>query len=194
VALTASFLVAIFLTPYLSFHFLKKGLHQKNKKSSKRSVLDRVQDGFNKALEFCFKWPKTTMSMGIVSLVLAVVVASHLKQELFPYEDRNQFNMEIWMPDGTSLEGTAKAVNKVEAAIKGDKRIVSTASFVGTSSPRFHYSYAPETPRENYAQIFINTQSEEATAELIHEYLEKFKNFLPDGYVHTRAGRNKNCR
>jgi len=192
VALSASFLVAILLTPYLSYHFLKKGLkHKMDERSGRRSILDRVQDGFNQALEFCFKWPKTTMSMGIVSLVLAMVVASTLKQELFPYEDRNQFNMEVWMPNGTSLDETAKAVNKVEAAIKGDKCIVSTASFVGTSSPRFHYSYAPETPRENYAQIFINTLSEEATVELIHEYLEKFKNFLPEGYVRIRQLSNK---
>jgi len=192
VALLASLLIALLLTPYMCYHFLKKGLkHKISDRQIKRTSLDRVQDGFNKALEFCFRWPKATMSVGVLSVIIAIGIAGGLKQELFPFEDRNQFNIEIWMPNGTELKETAKAVRKVEEAIKGDKRITYTANFIGTSSPRFHFNYAPEIPRENYAQIFINTISDEATAELVREYIAKFKNFLPEGIVRVRQLSNK---
>lgn len=193
VALTASLLVALLLTPYMCYLFLKKGLkHKVSDRPIKKTILDRVQDGFNKALECCFRWPKTTMSAGVLSVLLALVVAGGLKQELFPFEDRNQFNIEIWMPNGTSISETASAVKQVENAIKGEKRITYTANFIGASSPRFHFSYAPETPKENYAQIFIHTISDKATAELANEYLIKFKNFLPQGIVRIRRLSNKN--
>jgi outer membrane protein TolC len=47
-------------------------------------------------------------------------------------------------------------------------------------------TYAPQFPRENYAQIFINTISEAATKEMAKEYLHRFDHFIPGGYVHVR--------
>lgn len=187
VALFASFLVALLLTPYLCFIFLKKGLkHQISDRPPKKKMLDYLQDGYNKAVEFCFRWPKSTLTAGVLSIVLAMFLGTKADQELFPIAERSQFNIELWMQNGTDIHETAKAVKKVEDAIKGDKRIVTTASFIGTSSPRFHSTYAPETPRENFAQIFINTTSNEATTELAEEYLAKFRDFLPNGYVRVR--------
>ncbi|MBE5320817.1 efflux RND transporter permease subunit [Pedobacter sp. MR2016-19] len=187
VALTASFLVAIFLTPYLCYIFLKKGLkHKISERPLKKNILDRLQDGYNQAVEFCMRWPKSTLTAGVLSVFLAFFIGGHVQTEFFPIVERNQFNLELWMQNGTSVLETEKAVQKVEAAIKGDKRIVTTASFIGTSSPRFYSTYAPEPARENYAQIFINTVSEDATEEMIKEYLRKFENFLPNGYVRVR--------
>lgn len=187
VALFASFLVAILLTPYLCYIFLKKGLrHSQPGHPSKRKMIDYLQAGYNRAVEFCFRWPRATLITGVLSVMLAMFLGSKTEQELFPIAERSQFNMELWMKNGSDIQQTANAVKKIEEAIKGDERIVSTASFVGTSSPRFHTMYAPETPRENYAQIFINTTSEEATTEMVNEYLAKFNNFLPNGYVRIR--------
>jgi len=192
IALFASFMVAVFLTPYMCFLFLKKGLkHQVSDRPAKKKILDHLQDAFNKAVEFCFRWPRATMLTGLASVVLAMMVGGNVEEELFPMAERNQFNLELWMQNGTDVAETAKAVEKVEAAIKNDSRILATASFVGTSSPRFHATYAPETPRENFAQIFINTTSEQATVEMVNEYLTKFNGFLPNGYVRVRQLSNK---
>lgn len=187
VALIASFLVAILITPFLCYIFLKKGIkHKLSDRPIKRNFLDYLQDAFHKSIEFCFRWPKSTLIGGVLSIFLALAVAGQVDQEFFPNSVRNQFNLEIWLPNGTSLKETERAVNKVEAEISKDKRIVNTASFIGSSSPRFHSNYSPETPKENYAQIFINTISGEATDELAKEYLNKFNGFLPDGHVHIR--------
>jgi multidrug efflux pump subunit AcrB len=152
----------------------------------KKKILDYVQDGFNKALEFCFRWPKLTMITGIAAVFLAGFTGTKVKQEFFPTAERNQFNIEVWMPSGTALAKTEDAVKKVEHVLQADKRVVNMASFIGTGSPRFQSMYAPETPKENYAQIFINTTSAEATEEMVKEYLKKFDGFLPDGYVRLR--------
>lgn len=187
VSLITSFIVAILLTPYMCYVFIKKGLkHKVSDEPLKKNVLDRLQEKFNAGLEFSFRWPKAALIAGLVSIILALFVASGLQQELFPTAERNQFNLEVWLPKGKSLEETNKVVEKIENEIKSDKRIVNISSFIGTSSPRFHSTYAPESPRRNFAQIFITTTGKEATQELADEYLKKFDGFITDGYIRVR--------
>jgi multidrug efflux pump subunit AcrB len=185
VALTVSMLVAFFLTPYTCYVFIKKGLKHKleTRKTSRKSILDHLQDNFNRTVELAFRWPKTTLALAAISIVAALKIASTIDMEFFPLNERNQFNIEVWMPNGTSLDQTGTVVKRVEEIMKKDKRVVSTTSFVGTSSPRFQVTYAPEIPRRNYAQIFVTTISNDATSELVKEYLPRFKGFVPDGYI-----------
>lgn len=185
VALTASLLIALFLTPYMCFVFIKKGLHhQKDEnKERKKSLLDRMQDLFDRAVAYCFARPKATLSAGVLAVVLAFVIAANVQQEFFPVSERDQFSVEFWMPSGTSLPETERAVSKVEEILKKDQRIKSIASFLGTSAPRFQTSYSPENPRRNFAQLLITTVSDKATDDMVKEYRPKFEGFLKDGYV-----------
>lgn len=185
IALTVSMLVAFFLTPLTCYIFIKKGLKHKiaTRKTKRKSLLDRLQNTFNKAAELAFRWPKATLGLATLSVIAALVLASTIDMEFFPLNERNQFNIEVWMPNGTSLDETGSVVKRVEEIMKKDKRVISTASFVGTSSPRFQVTYAPEMPRRNYAQIFVTTISNDATNELVKEYLPKFEGFVPDGYI-----------
>ncbi|WPQ60261.1 efflux RND transporter permease subunit [Chitinophaga sancti] len=187
VALITSMAVALLVTPYTCYVFIKQGLkHRMNNRSNKRSLLDRLQETFNKGIEIAFRFPKITVSVAVLALVLALVLAGKVSQEFFPLSESKQFNAEIWMPNGTSLEETEKVVKAVETELKKDSRVVNTASFIGTSSPRFNVTYAPEMPRRNFAQVFINTVSSDATNELVAKYLPIFDKFLPDGYVRLR--------
>lgn len=187
VALVVSMLVALLLTPYMCFVFIKKGLkHQISVRPLKKSLLDRLQDAFNQGVEFCFRWPKSTMAAAFAAVLLAFFVAGNVQQQFFPTSERNQFNIEVWLPNGTALLQTEKTVRGIEAILKKDKRIVGVASFVGTSSPRFQTAYAPETPRRNFAQLFITTSGNKQTDEIVQEYRPKFEGFVKDGYIRFR--------
>ncbi|SFE43885.1 Multidrug efflux pump subunit AcrB [Chitinophaga sp. CF118] len=187
VALSTSMAVALLLTPYTCYVFIKKGLkHSVSKTKKGKSLLDHLQDTFNKGIELAFRFPKITIGMAVGAIIVAIVLAGKVSQEFFPMSESKQFNAEIWMANGTSLEETEKVVKRVEAELKKDKRVVSIASFVGTSSPRFNVTYAPEIPRRNFAQVFITTTSNDATNDLVKEYLPKFEGFVPDGYVRLR--------
>lgn len=187
VALIASMLVALLVTPYTCYVFIKKGLkHKVSNRPARKSLLDHLQHAFNIGVEWAFRWPKTTLGIGLLAVVIAVLLGGRVSQEFFPMSESKQFNAEIWMPSGTSLQQTDSVVQRVEKELKKDSRVVNIASFVGTSSPRFHITYAPEPPRRNYAQIFITSTSAHATDELVKKYLPLFKGFVPDGYVRLR--------
>ena len=187
IALFTSFLVSLLLTPYLCYISIKKGLkHKVSDGFQKLSLLDRLQKQFNNWLDYSFRYPKITLSIGLFSILLALIIARSTEQELFPTSERNQFNLEVWLPNGTGLEETKRVVNKIEDKIKTDERIVNIASFVGTSSPRFHVTYTPEAPRKNFAQIFVTTIGNDQTEELVKEYVKEFDGFLPDGNIRIR--------
>jgi multidrug efflux pump subunit AcrB len=188
VALITSMAVALLLTPYTCYVFIKKGLKHKmeNRNVQRKSMLDYLQNFFNKAVEAAFRWPKTTLVGGVLAVVLGLTIAGKVEEEFFPLSETKQFNAEVWMPLGTSLEETNRVANMVEAELLKDKRVLSTASFVGTSSPRFNIAYAPEMPRTSYAQIFVTAESVEAANAVVKEYLPKFEGFIPDGHINLR--------
>jgi multidrug efflux pump subunit AcrB len=51
------------------------------------------------------------------------------------------------------------------------------------SSPRFHMTYAPQFAGENFAQFIVNTESEQATDEIIKEYSEKYVDHFANVFV-----------
>ncbi|MCE1189662.1 MAG: efflux RND transporter permease subunit [Ignavibacteria bacterium] len=190
VALSSSFVVAMLLTPYLCYTFVKQGLHNheeaKNsdvakEKKKKFSILDLMQSSYDSGIEWCMRNPKITISAGVISLLLAGVLFHGIRQKFFPAAERNQFVVEIWMPTDTKLEKTEDAVKKVESLIKNDSRVQDYASFIGTSAPRFYYNFSPEPPIMNYAQVLINTHTDKQTEELADELIDKVGKLIPEG-------------
>lgn len=187
-ALGMSFVVAIFLTPYLCFLFIKKGVHNKVEadENKKPSVLDKVQRSYDKSIEWVFRNGKLAMGTGFVVVVIGVFMFSKVPQEFFPKLERDIFNLEVWLPEGASVEKTELAVNQIVKDIEGDKRIKSVSSFIGQSSPRFHSTYAPEPPAENYAQLFIKAHDAHKADELLHEYINTLATKYPEATVRVR--------
>jgi multidrug efflux pump subunit AcrB len=183
ISLAASFIVAMVLTPFLCFVFIKKGLASgSDKKRLKDRILDGMQKGYNALLSFCVARPKTTVSLSLVTILFAGgLYLFGVKQKFFPAAERNQFVVELWMPTGTRLESTEKAVRKLEKLIRKDSRVESYATFIGTSAPRFYYNFSPEVPVPNYAQILINTHDVEETESLSKALKKQVENAVPEG-------------
>lgn len=183
VALVVSLFIAILLTPLLCWYFIKRGLHTTARKNAKPSVLDRLQALYDAALFRAFYRPRITLLVGGLAIAGTVVLVSLLPVRMFPIVERNQFCLEIYMDQGMNLEATDRAVRKVESLLSQENRVVDVASFVGTSSPRFYMTYAPQMPESNYAQMLVNTVSSQATQEMVDELLIRLKDFLPDGEI-----------
>ncbi|OJV14702.1 MAG: acriflavin resistance protein [Dyadobacter sp. 50-39] len=185
IALAASFIVAMILTPLLCYTFIKKGLHdhsaEETKKKKRITLLDRMQNGYNAALEWCVRHSAITIGVSLLTVVLSLFVYQGIKQKFFPAAERNQFVIELWMPTGTKLDKTSEAILKAEQLVKGDPRVTSYATFTGTSAPRFYYNFSPEVPVTNYAQILINTTDEKTAEAFAHELEGKVAALIPEG-------------
>jgi multidrug efflux pump subunit AcrB len=184
IALIISMAVAILLVPFMCYVFIKKGLHQKEEKTKqKKGLLDLVQKGYDHILFKAFEYPKIVITLGLFTVLLAVGIFATIDQQMFPAMDRNQFSVEVYLPEGTSLQKTEIVIDSLETVLMEDQRITNVASFLGNGSPRFHALYAPHMPAKNYGQILVNTISNDATLEIIEAYENKYKDVFPEAKV-----------
>ncbi len=182
-ALFSSLLVAGFLVPVISYTFIKKGLKVKKSKEPKFKLLDILQNIFNKSLDKAFNNSALTIWIGVLSIIIGIFFFTLVKQQLFPKVERNQFAVEIYLPEGYVLDNTARVMDSIETALLQDDRVVNVTSFVGTSSPRFHTVYAPNIPAKNYGQMIVNTVSDKATIEVLDEFNARYKEAFPEAHI-----------
>lgn len=184
IVLFISLAIAVLLVPYMQYAFIRKGLKQSGADRKKhKSFLDVLQGNYNKLIEKCFRHPRTTLAAGILCIAGGIAGFALLPQRLMPIAERNQFAVEFYLPKGTAVTQTALIADSLENRMKQDERVVSVTSFIGTSSPRFHTTYAPQTPGTNFAQFIVNTVSNEATEEILDEYPDKYNNFYPNTFI-----------
>jgi multidrug efflux pump subunit AcrB/outer membrane protein TolC len=179
-----SLLVAMMVIPYLEYFFVNKGFHTNaHVQRQGFNMLAFIQRNYEKYLLKAFKKPKLTLGIGLLSVLLAVALFLIVPQRLMPVAERNQFAVEIYLPQGSSLKSTAEVADSLEQLLTADKRIMSVTSFIGSSSPRFHTTYAPRIPAKNYAQFIVNTSSSKETEILLDAYSGRYANYFPNAYV-----------
>lgn len=179
--LLVSLLVAELAVPYLQYKFITKPIEKKE--GAKPSFLDRMQDSYDRAVDWCFDHKRTVIGIGVGSVVLGLLLIAQIPQNLMPQAQRNQFAVEIYMPTGTSLERTSEVADSLSSILRRDERVVSVAVFKGMSSPRFSTTYAPQMGGSNFAQFIVNTTGDKATAQLLDEYTPKYHDAFPGALV-----------
>ena len=177
--LMVSLLLAVTVIPFLEVRIIKPG-----KVSTDGNAITKwVQNTYNHVLGWTFSHPWLTIGGGIGLILLSTVIVPTLKIRLFPYADRDQFAVEIFLPDGKGLTETELIADSVQHTLEKDDRIVGITSFIGCSSPRFMDAYAPQMAGNNYAQFIVNTKSDKATLDLLAEYQPQLSEAFPNAYV-----------
>ena len=183
IILTVSLTVSLILTPYLQYTFIHEGIKENNKASSRRTPLDYLQAGYTWLLTRCFRHPRLTLVAGLGVVVLGVCLFLKVPQRMMPLEERDQFAVEIFMPNGTTAQRTAQVADSLEHILKRDSRVTAVTSFIGQGSPRFNVTYAPQIGGTNFAQFIVNTVDNESAAEVLDEYADRYAQYFPDAYV-----------
>ena len=177
--LMVSLLLAVSVIPFLEIRIIKPG-----KVSTDGNAITKwVQRTYDRVLNWTFQHPWLTIGSGIGVILLSTLIAPTLKIRLFPYADRDQFAVEIFLPDGKGMAETEQIADSVHHVLEKDERIVGITSFIGCSSPRFMDAYAPQMAGANYAQFIVNTESEDATLDLLAEYQPRLSEAFPKAYV-----------
>ena len=184
-ALVASIFYATWVTPYLSYYFIR------NRKDDELNAFERaqnkfftwLQDGYKRILQRCFDKPVIVWCMLAGALSIGIFLLSRLNLQLLPKAEREFFAVEIHLRDGAPLEESAAVADSLATILKADPNVTSVTAFIGQSSPRFHAAYTPQTPAANYAQLIVNTKSSKATTQVIREYSRRYENYFPNAYA-----------
>ena len=177
--LMVSLFLAVTVIPFLEVLIIKP-----DKVSTGGNAITRwVQNTYNKVLDVTFRHPWATIVGGIALIVLSTLIVPTLKIRVFPYADRDQFAVEIFMPDGKGIAETREIADSLRNVLQQDEDVKCITSFVGCSSPRFMVCYAPQMAGRNYAQFIVNTTSHDATLKLLAKYQPEWSEAFPNAYV-----------
>lgn len=180
IILMMSLVIAVAVVPLLCAAIIRK---VDEPKPGKKNITDYVQAFYEKCLKWTFRHPWITMGGAVALVAVGGALFPLLKVRQFPYADRNQFAVEIFLPEGEGLQHTEQIADSLEQIMLKDKRIVSVTKFMGCASPRFQVSYAPQMGGRNFAQFIVNTPDVETTLELLNEYQPKYSNHWPGAYI-----------
>ena len=183
-----SLLIAMLVIPFFQYGLIRKGLLQVKRERMKgreerRTILDALQRGYEKLLAKVFDYPKLTLGTALLSVIVAGLMFVTIPQRMMPVVERDQFAVEIYLQQGSSLQQTAFVCDSVEHILQRDPRVLSITKFVGESSPRFHAVYAPNMPSKSFGQFIVNTTSAKTTVEMLTEYTDLYAFHFPEAYV-----------
>ena len=177
--LMVSLILAVTVIPFLETRIIKPG-----KVSTDGNAITKwVQRTYDKVLDWTFAHPWITVGGGLGVILISLLILPTLKIRLFPYADRDQFAVEIFLSDGKGMAETELIADSVQHVLEKDERIVGITGFIGCSSPRFMDAYAPQMAGTNYAQFIVNTKSDMATLGLLKEYQPQLSEAFPNAYV-----------
>ncbi|MCK0178397.1 efflux RND transporter permease subunit [Flavobacteriaceae bacterium S0862] len=141
IAMLLSLFVALTITPYLGYIFLrekdKKGKVKKAEKPMEETFIFKVYSKFetplieNKTKRWLFLGITFLLLMGSVSLFFTKSVAV----KMLPFDNKNEFQVVIDMPEGTTLERTGVVTKEIAQYLSTRPEVVNYQSYVGTSAP-----------------------------------------------------------
>ena len=122
-----------------------------------------------------------TVAIAIGLLVVSLMLP--VGSEFFPQDLRDQFAVEVWLPENVAIEKTDEAARQVERILQklsptvdedGEtvQRIYGIRTMVGGGGSRWYLGWAPESRKPNYAEIVIRTTEAKYTPELVRRLRE----------------------
>ena len=115
------------LTPLTAHFFIRKGLHDHTIGSAKQktSALEYMQRYYNLAITWAMQNRRAVLISAVVIFIAGLGVLRLVKQQFFPLAERDQFVMDVWLPEGARIEATDAAVRKIEKAVHSEPLVKS---------------------------------------------------------------------
>ena len=188
ISLSVSFVVAMMLTPLTAGFFIKKGLHDPNapQQEKKPTALDYMQRYYNRIITWAMQHRHKVLVAAAITFVAGVGILTLVRQQFFPLAERDQFVVDVWLPEGSRIEATDAAVRRIEEALHKKAEVRNYTSFLGFSSPRFYYNVNPVPPASNYAQILVNTRTVKGSPKLVEQLREQLPFVAPGAKVFVK--------
>jgi multidrug efflux pump len=145
---------------------------------------------FRRFVDFCLVRRNWVVGITLVAFVGSILLFKLVPQQFFPASDRPELMVDLWMPQASTFEASAREVQRLEVALKDDKDVVAVTSYVGNGSPRFYLPLDAQTPNLNLGELMVMTQGGEARERVLVKIQGLFQNELPN--VRGRVNRLEN--
>ncbi len=154
-ALIASWLVAVYFTPYLGVKLLPKIAPVQGGHDALYAT--PLYQRLRALVIWCVDRRKRVAALVVLAFVLAGAGLGVVKKQFFPNSDRSELLVEIYLPPGSAFKATEAVVAQVEKALLDEPETRLVDAYVGGGAPRFFLSLNPELPDPAFAKLIVQT-------------------------------------
>ncbi len=176
VALIASWLVAVWFTPWLGARLLptpKQVTHHD-------ALYDtRGYRALRRVVAWCVGHRALVLGAAVLMLGAGFAGMAMTKKQFFPTSARLELLVDVNLRAGAGIAETRATVQRIAATLEGDADAVTWTAYLGAGAPRFFLALNPDLPNEAYGKLVIQTRDVPARERL----LGKLRDFVDSGAV-----------
>ena len=190
---TCSTLWALTVVPWLAYNLLRKKapavipLHENGRPPQKRDTTPQtVRRVYRAALEpflahRSLRWILLAAILVMLAGAVSLVFFRQIPLKMLPFDNKNEFQIVLDLPEGTTLESTDRAVREFEDYLAGVPEVTDFVSYTGTASPMDfngmvrHYSLRQGG---NVAEIRVNLAHKDRREAQSHAIVLRLRNDL----------------
>ncbi|WP_020410824.1 efflux RND transporter permease subunit [Hahella ganghwensis] len=184
ITLLASWVISLTVIPMLCVYFLKVTQQED-------SFNSRFYRTYRRTLKTMLRNRGVTLVVTVLVFLLAMKGFGYVPKIFFPPSDRNYFQVELKLPEGTAIEETRRVVSDIEGYIESELEVNSErsegvtkwASYIGNAGPRIILSYNPKPNNSSYAMMIVTASD----AVLVPELIDKLGRYALDHHPDLEA-------
>jgi HAE1 family hydrophobic/amphiphilic exporter-1 len=172
-AVLVSLFISFTLTPMLCSRFMTVHKEHGRLYNAFEKVFNYIDEVYVWILRKSLNARLVIVILSVLFLYSSLVLAKHIKSEFKPEEDKDQFNISVEAPTGSSIDHTQQVVKKIENILMEDKKYIKNVFMtIGSDAQE----------KANLANVFVELipkveRREKNQKALMIEYRDKFKGF-----------------
>ncbi|MCF7895060.1 MAG: efflux RND transporter permease subunit [Candidatus Omnitrophica bacterium] len=184
-----SLLSSFSLTPMLCGLLLKKNDIKKGQKrkiinpfaklaEGVNRMMERLKAEYKKIFDLIFRFPKLTVTFVVLAFLSLALIMPYVGGEFFPDSDEDMITIKITMPQGSTIERTAKTTKNIEKRVEKIPELESILTSIGQDGV------------ENSAvviNLISSTERKRSDTDIIQELIP-FTAQIPDAEINIRRG------
>jgi len=141
IAMILSLFVALTITPYLGYIFLrekdKKGTVEKQEKPLEETFIYKVYNKLERPLleNGTKRWLFLGGTFVVLMATMVLFFTNSVAVKMLPFDNKNEFQVVIDMPEGTTLERTGVVAQEIAQYLATRPEVVNYQNYIGTSAP-----------------------------------------------------------
>lgn len=183
IAMMLSLIVALTLTPYLGYIFLREKEKHGEEKAAQQLEQTRIYKLYYGLIYpmLQVRWKRWTFILSTIVILIGSLMLFYTKSvvvKMLPFDNKNEFQVVIDMPEGTTLEKTTAVAGEIATYIATQPMVKDYQLYAGTAAPISfnglvrHYDIRRG---DNVADIQVNLTDKKERSEQSHMIVKNMR-------------------
>jgi multidrug efflux pump subunit AcrB len=158
-ALIISWVASVYFVPYLGARLLKAHAAAGATAAADHEPHELFDtpfySRFRATVNWCVQHRWITIGLTIGTFVLGLVGMGRVQQQFFPDSSRPEIMVDLWLPEGGTLQSSEALVKRFEARMLKEPGVESVTVWVGSGVPRFYLPLDQVFAQSNVSQAIV---------------------------------------